>query len=94
MFEEKEVGDIVDGSRADPITAAKTRKKKKDNTVTSKIIKQGVNGDLLHHHRWRKTSPEILGDTPSRLLASWPRSSIFHLQKMAELSKSCQASRI
>ena len=46
MLEEKDVWDVVDGSRADLTTAAQTRKKEKDNTVTSKIIKQGVNSDL------------------------------------------------
>ena len=46
MLEENEVWNIVDGSRADPITAAQTRKKEKDNAVASKIIKQGVNSDL------------------------------------------------
>ena len=39
MLKEKEVWDIIDGSRADPTTAAQTRKKEKDNAVTSKIIK-------------------------------------------------------
>ena len=46
MLEEKEIWDIVDGSRANPTTATQTRRKEKDNTVTSKIINQGVNGDL------------------------------------------------
>ena len=39
MLEEKEVWDVVDGSRADPITASQTRRKEKDNAVASKIIK-------------------------------------------------------
>ena len=46
MHEEKEVWDVVDGSRTDSTTAAQTRKKKKDNFVAFKIIKQGVNSDL------------------------------------------------
>ena len=46
ILEEKKVWDVVDGSHADPTTAAQTRKKEKDNAVASKIIKQGVNSDL------------------------------------------------
>ena len=46
MLEEKEVWDVVNRSRADPTTAAQTRKKEKDSVVTSKIIKQGVNNNL------------------------------------------------
>ena len=46
MLEKKEVRDVGDGSCADPTTTAQTRKKEKDNTLTSKIIKQGVNSDL------------------------------------------------
>lgn len=46
MLEEKEVWDVVDGTRPEPTTAAQTRKKDKDNAIASKIIKQGVNSDL------------------------------------------------
>lgn len=46
MLKEKKVKDIVDGSRANPITAAQTRKKEKNNAIASKIIKQEVNFDL------------------------------------------------
>ena len=46
MLKEKEIWDVVDRSRADPTTAAQTRRKEKYNVVASKIIKQGVNGDL------------------------------------------------
>ena len=46
MLEEKEVWDIVDRSRPDPTTVAQTRKRDKDNAISSKIIKQGVNSDF------------------------------------------------
>ena len=46
MLEEKEVWDIVNGSRADLTITAQTKKKEKDNAVASKIIKKGINGDL------------------------------------------------
>lgn len=39
ILEEKEIWDIVDGSRVNPITAAQTKKKEKNNVVTSQIIK-------------------------------------------------------
>lgn len=40
MLEEKEIWDIVDGTRPEPTTAVQTRKKDKDNTIASRIIKQ------------------------------------------------------
>lgn len=46
MLKVKEIWDVVDGFFADPTTATQTRKKEKDNAITSKIIKQRVNGDL------------------------------------------------
>ena len=46
MLKEKEVWDVVDKSWADPIIASQIRKKVKNNTITSKIIKQGVNDNL------------------------------------------------
>ena len=46
MLEEKEVWDLVDRSRLNPTTATQMRKSDKDNTISSKIIKQGVNLDL------------------------------------------------
>ena len=46
MLEEKEVWDIVNGSRADPTIGTQIKKKKKNNAVTSKIIKEEVIGDL------------------------------------------------
>ena len=46
MLEEKEVWDLVNRSQTDPITAAQTRRKEKNNAVASKIIKPEVNGDL------------------------------------------------
>ena len=46
MLEEKEVWDVVDGTRPEPTNAAQTMKKDKDNAIASKIIKQGVNSDL------------------------------------------------
>ena len=46
MLEEKEVWDVVDGSRAEPTTAPQIRKKDKDNAIATKIIKQGVSTDL------------------------------------------------
>ena len=46
MLEEKEVWDVVDGTRPEPTNAAQTRKEDKDNAIASKIIKQGVNSDL------------------------------------------------
>ncbi len=46
MLEEKEIWDVVDGTRAEPTTTAQIRKKEKDNAVASKIIKQGVSSDL------------------------------------------------
>lgn len=46
MLEEKKVWDVVNGTRAEPTTAAQTRKKEKDNAVAFKIIKQGVNSDF------------------------------------------------
>ena len=45
-LKEKEVWNVVDGFCADSTTAIQTKKKEKDNTVTFKIIKQGVNSDL------------------------------------------------
>ena len=47
MLEENEVWDIIDGSQADLITAAQTRKKEKENVSAFKILKKGDNGDLL-----------------------------------------------
>ena len=46
MLKEKEVWDVVDGSQAKSTTAIQTKKKGKDNTIASKIIKQGVSTDL------------------------------------------------
>lgn len=46
MLEEKEVWNIGDGFWADPTTTAQTKKKKKDNAIASKIIKQGINGNF------------------------------------------------
>lgn len=42
----------------------------------------------------KKEPSKILGDSPPNLPISWSRSSIFHIQKIAELSKSCQTSWI
>ena len=41
MLEEKEVWDIIDGSRAKPTTALQIRKKDKDNAIATKIISKG-----------------------------------------------------
>lgn len=46
MFKEKEVWDVVDGSCAKLTITPQTKEKENDNTVTSKIIKQGVNNNL------------------------------------------------
>lgn len=46
MLEEREVWDVVDGTRPEPTIAAQTKKKDKDNAIATKIIKQGVNSDL------------------------------------------------
>lgn len=46
ILEEKEVWDVVDGSRVEPTTAPQIRKKDKDNAIATKIIKQGVSTDL------------------------------------------------
>ena len=46
MLEEKEVWDVVDNLRPEPTTAVQIRKKDKDNSIATKIIKQGVNSDL------------------------------------------------
>ena len=46
MLEEKEFWDIVDGSHAKPTIAPQIWKKDKDNTIATKIIKQGVSTDL------------------------------------------------
>ena len=46
MLERKEVWDVVDESRFDLIIAAHIKKRDKDNTISSKIIQQGVNSDL------------------------------------------------
>ena len=37
---------LVDAIRPEPTTATQTRKKEKNNAITSKIVKQGVNLDL------------------------------------------------
>lgn len=39
MLKEKEVWDVVDKSYTNPTTVAQTRKREKNNTVASKIIK-------------------------------------------------------
>ena len=46
MLKEKEIWDVVNGTRPEPTTPAQTRKKDKDNAIASKIIKQRVNFDL------------------------------------------------
>ena len=46
MLEEEEMWDIINEIRPEPTTAPQTRKKNKNNAITSKIIKQGVNSDL------------------------------------------------
>lgn len=46
MLEEKEMWDIVNKTRLEAITIPQTMKRDKDNTIFSKIIKQGVNSDL------------------------------------------------
>ena len=60
MLEEKEVWDVVNGTRPKPTTLAQTRKKNKTNAITSKIIKQGVHsnqytniiGERNPHQSW------------------------------------------
>lgn len=46
MLEEKEFRDVVDRSRFESTIVAQTKKRDKDNAISSKIIKQGVNLDL------------------------------------------------
>lgn len=46
ILKKKEFWDVVDESCTDPTIAAQTKKKEKNNAITSKIIKQGVNSDL------------------------------------------------
>lgn len=46
MLKEKEVWDVVNGTRLETTTAPKIRKKNKENAIASKIIKQGVSSDL------------------------------------------------
>ena len=48
----------------------------------------------LYQYHWIKEPSEILENTPPSLLASWPKSSIFHPQRIAELLQGCQASWI
>lgn len=45
-LKEKEVWDIVEGTRPEPTTIAQTKKKNKDNAIATKVIQQGVNSDL------------------------------------------------
>lgn len=66
MLKEKKVWDIVDGTRAAPITITQTRKKEKNNAVTLKIIKQRVNSDFYTNiigernpQRYQKTLKRI-----------------------------------
>lgn len=46
MLEEKEVWDVIDKLKPESTTTIETKKKVKDNTISSKIIKQRVNSDL------------------------------------------------
>lgn len=42
----KKVWDVIDSTRPEPTTAAQMKKKDKNNTIASKIIKQGVNSNF------------------------------------------------
>ena len=66
MLEEKEVWDVVDGTRAEPTTAPQIGKKEKDNAVASKIIKQGVSSDL-YTNIIRKRNPQRYWETLRRI---------------------------
>lgn len=46
MLEEKKICDIIDITRLKPTTTAQTKRKEKDNTITSKIIKKKLNSNL------------------------------------------------
>lgn len=46
ILKKKEIWDMVDRSYMEPIITIQTQKKVKGNTVTFKLIKQGVNSDL------------------------------------------------
>lgn len=46
MLEEKEMWDVVNRIRLEATTIAQSKKRDKDNTISLKIIKQGVNSDL------------------------------------------------
>ena len=46
MLEKIKVWEVIDGTRVEPITVAQTRKREKNNALTFKIIKQGINSDL------------------------------------------------
>ena len=46
ILQKKEVKNVIDGSCANPIIGTQTGRKRKDNTITSKIIRQRMNSDL------------------------------------------------
>ena len=46
MLDKNEVWNVVDKTRLEPTTIPQMKKKNKDNTIVSKIIKQGVDSDL------------------------------------------------
>ena len=85
MLEEIEVWDVVDESRADPITTAQTRRKEKDNAVASKIIEQEVNGNFYINIIREKNSQRSWKTLCQSLLVRWPRSSILYPQRIAKL---------
>lgn len=84
--------DVIDGSCAEPITTAQTRKKEKDNAVTSKIIKEGVNDNLYINIIKEKKPPKVLENSLPSLFISWLRSCLLYTQKTVKLSKDCKAS--
>lgn len=47
MLEEKEISDVINLTKSEFIITAQTRKKEKNNAITSKISKQRVNSDLF-----------------------------------------------
>ena len=80
ILEEKEVWDIVDGSLADPTTAAQTRRKEKDNAVALKIIKQGVNDDLYINIIGEK-NPQMSWETLRRVCSQVGQRVVYSILK-------------
>lgn len=87
----KEIWDVMNGFYANSTIAILTKKKEKDNTITSKIIKPELTV-IFTSTLLEKKSSEILKDSLQNLLISWPRNSVFYIQKTAKLFQSCEAS--